>query len=42
MAQASLYIMAAMSLAVFRISKKVDEKGNVIEPLVRYADTMIR
>lgn len=42
LAQASLYITAAMSLAVFDISKKVDERGNVIEPLVRYADTMIR
>lgn len=42
LAQASLYITAAMSLAVFDISKKVDGNGNVIEPVVRYTDTMIR
>jgi hypothetical protein len=34
--------MAAMSLAVLSISKKVDRDGKVIEPVVRYTDTMIR
>jgi cytochrome P450 len=42
LAQTALYIMAAMSLAVLSISKKVDRDGKVIEPVVRYTDTMIR
>lgn len=42
LAQASLYITAAMSLAVLNISKKIDGDGNAIEPVVQYTDTMIR
>ena len=35
-AQASLWIACAMSLAVFDIGKYVDESGNVVEPETRY------
>ena len=35
-AQTSLWIACAMSLAVFDIRKYVDESGNVVEPETRY------
>ena len=41
-AQASLWIACAMSLATLDIEKYVDEFGNVVEPGIRYQDGVIR
>ena len=41
-AQASLWIACAMSLAVFNIEKYVDESGKVVEPEIRYTGGAIR
>ncbi|TFK49671.1 cytochrome P450 [Heliocybe sulcata] len=40
-ADASLFISCAMSLAVFDISKPRDEAGNLIEPVVEYSSNII-
>ena len=41
-AQTSLWIACAMSLAVFNIEKYVDEFGNAVEHEIRYTNGMIR
>ena len=41
-AQSSLWITCAMSLAVFDIEKYVDGSGNVVEPETRYTGGGIR
>ena len=41
-AQTSLWIACAMSLAVFDIEKYVDESGNVFEPETRHTDGISR
>ena len=41
-AQTSLWITCAMSLAVFDIEKYVDGSGNVVEPEIRYTGGTIR
>ena len=41
-AQTSIWIACAMSLAVFDIEKYVDESGNVVEPEIRYTNGGIR
>ena len=41
-AQTSLWIACAMSLAVFDIEKYVDESGNVVEPKIHYSDGSTR
>ena len=41
-AQTSLWIACATSLAMLDIEKYVDEFGNVVEPEVRYQDGIIR
>lgn len=42
LAQSSLWLSCAMSLAVFDIEKYVDEFGNVVEPKIHYSDGTIR
>ena len=42
LAQSSLWLACAMSLAVFDIEKYVDGFGNVVEPKVHYSDGAIR
>ena len=42
LAQSSLCITCAMSLAVFDIEKYVDGFGNVVEPSIRYSDGAVR
>ena len=42
MAQTSLWIACAMSLAVFDIEKYVDGSGNVVEPEIRYSTGAVR
>ena len=42
LAQTSLWLSCAMSLAALDIEKYVDESGNVVEPEIRYLDGMIR
>ena len=42
LAQTSLWIACAMSLAVFDIGKYVDESGNAVVPEVNYSDGAIR
>jgi hypothetical protein len=42
MAESSLFIACAMSLAVFDISKGVDEFGREIEPVLEFTDGTIR
>ena len=42
LADASVFISCAMSLAVFDISKGVDESGKEIEPTVEYTSGTIR
>ena len=42
LAQTSVWLTCAMSLAVFYIEKYVDTFGNVVEPEIRYSDGMIR
>jgi len=41
LADASVFISCAMSLAVFDVSKSVDDSGRVIEPIVEYTDGTI-
>ncbi|KAF9649833.1 cytochrome P450 [Thelephora ganbajun] len=41
LAQSSLWLTCAMSLAVFDIEKYVDGFGNVVEPRIHYSDGMI-
>ena len=41
-AQTSLWIAYAMSLAVFNVEKYVDGSGNVVEPETRYTNGGIR
>ena len=41
-AQTSLWIACAMSLAMLDIEKCIDEFGNVVEPEVCYQDGVIR
>ena len=42
LAQSSLWLACAMSLAVFDIGKYVDGFGNVVEPKIHYSDGAIR
>ena len=42
LAQTSLWLACAMSLAVLDIEKYVDESGNVAEPEINYTDGIIR
>jgi len=42
LAQLSIWVACAMSLAVFDIEKCVDEFGNVVEPKIRYTGGMVR
>jgi hypothetical protein len=42
LAEASVFISCVMSLAVFDISKGVDESGREIEPNVEYTEGTIR
>ena len=42
LAQSSLWVACAMSLAVLDIGKYVDGFGNVVEPTVNYTDGTIR
>jgi len=41
LAQTSVWLTCAMSLAVFDIGKYVDESGNVVEPEIKYSDGTI-
>ena len=41
-AQTSLWIACAMSLATLKIEKYVDGFGNVVEPKIHYTDGTIR
>ena len=41
-AQTSIWIACAMSLAVFDVEKYVDGSGNVVEPEIRYTNGVIR
>ena len=42
LAQTSVWLTCAMSLAVFDIEKYVDAFGNVVEPVIHYSDGIIR
>ena len=42
LAQSSLWLACAMSLAVFDIQKYVDGFGNVVEPKIHYSDGSVR
>ena len=42
LAQSSLWLSCAMSLAVLKIDKYVDGFGNVVEPKIYYTDGTIR
>jgi len=42
LAQTSVWLTCAMSLAVFNIEKYVDDFGNVVEPEIRFSDGTIR
>jgi len=42
LAQSSLWLACAMSLAVFDIEKYVNEFGNAVEPKIHYTDGTIR
>lgn len=42
LAQTSVWLTCAMSLAVFNIEKYVDESGNVVEPEINYSNGTIR
>ena len=41
-AQTSLWLTCAMSLAVLDVERYVDGSGNVVEPGIRYRDGIIR
>ena len=42
LADASVFIACATTLAVFDISKVVDENGAVVEPVIEYTSGTIR
>lgn len=42
LADASVFIACAMTLAVFNISKARDENGVVVEPVIEYSSGTIR
>jgi len=42
LAQTSVWLTCAMSLAVFDIERYVDAFGNVVEPDIHYSDGIIR
>jgi len=42
LAQTSVWLTCAMSLAVFDIEKYVDALGNVVEPEIHYSDGILR
>ena len=42
LAQTSVWLTCATSLAVFDVEKYVDAFGNVVEPEVRYLDGLVK